>query len=356
METRAHFAIIGAFTLAVIGAMFGFVLWIAGGSQLQAHSSYRIIFKGSVAGLSKGASVTFNGLDVGEVKSLGLMANNPGVVQAVISIDSRTPVKTDTHAELSQTGLTGVASVALSGGSITAAPLRAKVPGGLPEINASASDIQSLLTMVQTLSKQSSAVLEKANDLMGANTGAVQQSINNIQVFTKTLADNAAGVDAFLKSTASLGKSLAPIGPQIKQLTSDMDGVVKAVKPDDVTAIVANVKALTAKLTKTSDKLDALVASAQGLIGSQSSKGTLNSVSSAAVALRKLAIDLDRTTNSISGGLKRFSGEGLRQYQALAEDGRHTLDEINKTVRSLRKNPTQLIFGAKPSVPEYPSR
>ena len=356
METRAHYAIIGAFTLAVIGAVFGFVLWIAGGTQLQAQTSYRVIFKGSVAGLSKGATVSFNGLTVGAVKSLSLMPNNPGAVQAIITIDGETPVKTDTHAELAQTGLTGYASVALSGGSVDAAPLTAKVPGQLPIINAKASEIQSLLSMVQTLSKQSTAVLDKANALLGANTGAVQQSIDNIQVFTKTLADNSAGIDTFLKSSASLGKSLAPLGPQIDQLTTDMDGIVKAVKPDDVTAIVANVKALTAKLNKTSDKLDALVGSAQGLIGSKSSAGTLESVSAAAVALRKLALDLDRSTNSISVGLKRFSGEGLRQYEGLAEDGRHTLDEINKTVRSLRKNPSQLIFGAKSSVQEYPSR
>ncbi|MBV1707012.1 MAG: MCE family protein [Hyphomicrobiales bacterium] len=356
METRAHYAIIGAFTLAVIGAVFGFVLWIAGGTQLQAQTSYRVIFKGSVAGLGKGASVTFNGLTVGAVKSLSLMRDNPGAVQAIIAIDGRTPVKTDTHAELSQTGLTGVASVALSGGSANAPPLRAKEPGELPEIKAEASEIQSLLTMVQTLSKQSTAVLDKANTLLGSNIGAVQQSINNIQIFTKTLADNSAGVGAFLKSTAALGKSLAPLGPRIDKLTNDVDGVVNAVKPDDVTAIIANVKALTEKLNKTSDKLDALVGSAQGLIGSKSSAGTLESVSAAATALRKLALDLDRETSAISVGLKRFSGEGLRQYQGLAEDGRHTLDEINKTVRSLRKNPSQLIFGARPSVPEYPSR
>ena len=31
METRANYALIGAFTLAVILAGFGFTLWIAGG-------------------------------------------------------------------------------------------------------------------------------------------------------------------------------------------------------------------------------------------------------------------------------------------------------------------------------------
>jgi phospholipid/cholesterol/gamma-HCH transport system substrate-binding protein len=37
----------------------------------------------------------------------------------------------------------------------------------------------------------------------------------------------------------------------------------------------------------------------------------------------------------------------------LAVDARKTLDEINRTMRSFGKNPEQVIFGAKPSVPEY---
>ena len=52
-------------------------------------------------------------------------------------------------------------------------------------------------------------------------------------------------------------------------------------------------------------------------------------------------------------GVKNFTGPGLKQYEALALDARKTLDEINRTVRSLGKNPEQVIFGAKPAVPEY---
>ena len=42
-------------------------------------------------------------------------------------------------------------------------------------------------------------------------------------------------------------------------------------------------------------------------------------------------------------------GDNLKQ---LAADARRALEEVNRAVRSLEKNPQQLIFGAKPAVPD----
>jgi ribose transport system ATP-binding protein len=69
-----------------------------------------------------------------------------------------------------------------------------------------------------------------------------------------------------------------------------------------------------------------------------------------------LADNLDVRTKEIAGGIKQFTGPGLRQYEALAAEGRRTLEEINRAVKSLEKNPQQLIFGAKPQVPEHVGR
>ncbi len=55
----------------------------------------------------------------------------------------------------------------------------------------------------------------------------------------------------------------------------------------------------------------------------------------------------------ISTGLNRFSNSGLRQYEALAVQGQRVLDDVDRLVRSFERNPSQLIFGAKPSLPEY---
>jgi len=77
METRAPFVIVGAFVLAAIVAVFGFVYWLQNTGGLGARASYRVQFEGSVPGLLVGAAVLFNGIRVGEVTELGLAPGNP---------------------------------------------------------------------------------------------------------------------------------------------------------------------------------------------------------------------------------------------------------------------------------------
>jgi phospholipid/cholesterol/gamma-HCH transport system substrate-binding protein len=43
----------------------------------------------------------------------------------------------------------------------------------------------------------------------------------------------------------------------------------------------------------------------------------------------------------------------LRQYEQLAIEARRTVEDIDRVVRSLGQNPSQVIFGSKPSLPEY---
>lgn len=71
--------------------------------------------------------------------------------------------------------------------------------------------------------------------------------------------------------------------------------------------------------------------------------------------IRKLSDDLDARMEIVTN-IARFSGSGLRQYEALAADGRRTLEDISRAVRSLEKNPSQIIFGNKPALPEYKAR
>ena len=54
METKASYIVTGAFTLAVIFGVFGFVYWVQNGGGSSDRSVYRVVFAGSVSGLRTG--------------------------------------------------------------------------------------------------------------------------------------------------------------------------------------------------------------------------------------------------------------------------------------------------------------
>ena len=126
METRAPFVVVGAFVLAAIAAIFGFVYWLHNTSGLGPRATYHVQFDGSVPGLLVGAAVLFNGIRVGEVTDLGLAPDDPRRVDATISVAAAAPVRSDTRVGLEFQGLTGVPVIALEGGT---AP---KTSGAMP--------------------------------------------------------------------------------------------------------------------------------------------------------------------------------------------------------------------------------
>ena len=89
METRARYALIGLFILAVIATTFGFVYWLENKGGFAERETYRIKFQGSVSGLLIGSAVLFNGIRVGEVTALGLNADAPQDVVATIARGAR---------------------------------------------------------------------------------------------------------------------------------------------------------------------------------------------------------------------------------------------------------------------------
>ncbi|MHB8886701.1 MAG: MlaD family protein [Methylovirgula sp.] len=353
METRANYALIGLFALAVIASSFLFVYWIAGTGRTSGEHAYKVIFTGSVAGLGRGAWVLFNGVRVGEVKDIHLIPNDPEHVAAMIDVDSRVPIRVDTKARLESTGLTGVASVALSGGSPTAAPLPRGPNGGPGVIHAERSDFQDLLETARRIAGQASDLLAKGNKLLDANSGSVTASVKNVQKFSDALAANSAGIKDFMASMSEVGKSVGPLSTKLSKLADDTDNVVKAVDPNSVKSIITDMAALSAKLNSAANKVDGVLTNLNGFLASGDSKGAFGEIAAAAKSIHKLADNLDVRTKELTVNLNRFAGSGLRQYEALAIDGRKTLAEINQAVRSIENNPQQFLFGKKQQIPEY---
>jgi phospholipid/cholesterol/gamma-HCH transport system substrate-binding protein len=303
METRANYALIGVFTLAVIAAAFGFVLWFSGAEKPGGRTTYKIIFTGSISGLSDGGVVLFNGVRVGAVTKIDLVPQDPSRVFALIEVDAKVPVRTDTRARLEYTGFTGVASVALTGGALDAPPLPATQ--GPAVIVADRSEYQDLVETARRVATQASDFFTKTNRLIDDNSASITASVKNAEKFSDALAANSDGLKDFMGAIADVGKSIRPLTAKLDTLAGDADNVVKG------------------------------------------------DVAAAAKSIKKAADDLDSRMKEIAANINRFSGSGLRQYEALAVDGRKTLEQLNQAVRSLENNPQQFLFGKSPQIPEY---
>ena len=238
METRANYALIGAFTLAVILAAFGFVFWFSGPSKTAARRGLDVVFSGTVAGLSRGGAVTFNGLRVGDVTTLGLNPNDPGEVIAHIDIDRAMPIKTDTRARLEMSGLTGVAALALYGGSPTAPNLIAQKGETYPSLRADPSQFQSLLETGQRIADQLGAFIDRANKVLDQNSADINKTVSNVKTFTDALARNSDDVGSMIANLNSSARKFDTAMDSVNAFLSDTKGDARRTVVDVGEALV----------------------------------------------------------------------------------------------------------------------
>jgi phospholipid/cholesterol/gamma-HCH transport system substrate-binding protein len=190
METRARYALIGLFILAMIAATFGFVYWLENKGGFAERETYRIKFQGSVSGLLIGSAVLFNGIRVGEVTGLGLNADAPQDVIATIAVARGTPIRSDTVVNIETQGLTGGAAVALKGGSASS-PLAAG-EGGAPALLIAAPQAG------QDWTQAARDAFQRVDEILAQNSEALHSAIENIDTFSDALARNSDKVDGIL--------------------------------------------------------------------------------------------------------------------------------------------------------------
>lgn len=297
METRANFALIGAFTLAVVFGAFAFVFWFSGSGKTAQYETYELIVRGSVDGLTPGSTVQFNGLKVGSVTSMEIDPSDPGQVKVLIAVDKRTPVKTNTRARVEQKTFTGVAVVSLVGGTPGAPEIVAQPGEKYPRITAEHSEIQNLLENVQRLSTKAGDVMDKIDKLLDENSPTLTASLKNVETFSKTLADNSGATGNFIRDAADVAHSLKPAAERFDKLLASAERTVKALDPKTIKSITSNVAGL-------------------------------------------------------SSNLNHFSQSGLHQYEQLAIDARKAIDTLDRAVHNFERDPSQVIFGPSQAVPE----
>lgn len=225
METKANYLMIGGFVLGVLALAFVFVFWmtnLAGGGK-----RYYIVFDGSVAGLTTGSSVGFNGIKVGEVQSLALDPADARKVQVLISVHSDTPVRENSRATMQSLGLTGGTGIQITAGTPDSPFLVATSENPIPVIVADRGLGQGLFDAAPAVMNNANALLLRLNDLVAENQESIHKTLTNVENVTTMLdqrkeeiAQTITDVHAAAQSFKDLsGKLQVSLGDNLDSLT-----------------------------------------------------------------------------------------------------------------------------------------
>ena len=207
METRAHHVLIGFFTLLVVGAALLFALWLGKGDNDRQFDTYDIVFEEAVSGLSRGSTVEFNGIKIGDVDSLRLDPDDPRRVLARVRVDNTAPIRSDTRARLALAGVTGIAFIRLSSGNDPASTRLRPVPGRVPVIVATPSPISRILANGEDVMLNINEVMVQARALLSPeNVGRVGRTLHNLEQTTATLAAQRDDIGQLLRQLAGAGE------------------------------------------------------------------------------------------------------------------------------------------------------
>jgi len=298
MEREANYTAVGAFVLLIAGMAAFFVYWYAGSADARDYNRYEIYFEGSVSGLNRGSTVRYLGVEVGRVVTIRIDKRASDRVQVIADIDSHTPISKETLASLAMQGVTGLLYIDLMASGKGRMP---SVPSEqYPVIDSVQSNFDRLLASLPDLVGRAAEVTDRASRVL---------SDENIAAFSNTM-------QHLEKSAATLPKTM-----------------------EDASQVVADLKT-------TLIDVRAAAAGARQLIDTSGPN-----LAAASERLRAISENLDKTTSNLDKlmadhreDLGLFLRDSLPEMERLLRDSRQAAQEFAELSRSLKADPSQLLY------------
>ena len=310
METRARHVLIGLFTLIVAALAVLFALWLGRSEHSRDFHLYDLAFEEAVSGLSRGSTVEFNGIRVGDVVDLRLDPDNPRNVFARVRVERNAPVRTDTQAMLMPVGITGTSLIRLSSGNDPAPQPLAGDDENIPIIHATPSPMSKLLAGGEDVLYNFNQLLVSANTLF---------SNENIQSLSKTLAHIEKTTQALANQRDGLGQAIANFNQaavQTKSALAEMDKMMRSGKQTisvDFKQTLGRADKAFTSFEKSMNTLEATIQENRGSL-----QGGARGLSEAGPALTELR----STLNTLQDVLRQFdnrSGNSLINREPMKE-------------------------------------
>ncbi|MEP6886383.1 MAG: MlaD family protein [Gammaproteobacteria bacterium] len=300
MDRDANYFAVGAFVLLVIAMAVSFVLWYTNSQDKRIYLRYEIYFPGSVSGLTQGGPVRYLGVDVGKVYRIMIDPQQRNRVLVIADIEGGAPIDGRTQASLSLQGITGLLFIDLEQNR------RVNVPGVLaeglhyPVIPSVPSDFDVLLSSLPALTTHLVELADRVNQVFSdENVRSFRATLDNARAASERLPDTVREVQELVSDTRRTVQ-------EVQGAAADLRGIEKRAGPG-IESAMTNVRHVSDNLAKTSDLLEHFVADNEP-------------------------------------GLSRFTHQSLPELEQLLRESRQAARDFRDLSRSLKQNPSQLIY------------
>jgi phospholipid/cholesterol/gamma-HCH transport system substrate-binding protein len=293
MEREANYTAVGAFVLLIVTMATLFVYWYAGSGDARDYERYEIYFEGSVSGLNRGSTVRYLGVEVGKVVTIRIDKRAPDRVQVIADIDQHTPISDTTLASLSMQGVTGLLYIDLLANADSKRAMDPVPSENYPVINSMRSSFDLFLASLPDLVGRAASVL----------------SDENIDSFTKTLKNieqTSGALPATMRDAGQLIRDLQATVADVHAAAASARSLLETSGPD-LAAAMARIRTVADNLAATTSNLDKLMAEHRDDLG-------------------------------------LFLRDSLPEMERLLRDSRQAAQEFRELSRSLKADPSQLLY------------
>ena len=212
------FAIVTAALLALVLIEFvGLRFW-------KGHKTYQVVFQSSVIGLDGGADVSYNGVKVGTVKSVGIDKQDVRRVRVLIEVDDDTPIRTDTHAYLSMGGITGVKTLDLRSSEAHAPALAedSVIPVGIGTLDKLTKQAEDIADHADAVMKHVDHIAERADEIVDNVARPMQEIMPTARSAPTGLAHAGAELDSTIAENRAAMMDIRQASRTIKELAREV--------------------------------------------------------------------------------------------------------------------------------------
>jgi phospholipid/cholesterol/gamma-HCH transport system substrate-binding protein len=300
MDRDANYVAVGAFVILVIAMAVSFVFWYTDQRDKRSYERYEIYFPGTVSGLSAGSSVRYLGVDVGKVVRIMIDPKQRNRVLVIADIESTAPIDGRTQASLSLQGITGLLFIDLQQDrKITVA---GTLPQGLdyPVIRSAPSDFDVLLSNLPALTTHLVELADRFNQVFSdENVRSFKITLDNARLASERLPGTLRDVQQLVADARSAAEEVRGAAAGLRD--------IEVHAAPDIQSSVANIKQMSDNLAKTSDRLEHFVEDNEPEVS-------------------------------------RFTHQSLPEFEQLLRESRQAARDFRDLSRSLKQNPSQLIY------------